>query len=95
MQEFIDLSKQKIFEIEIKSIKRQFDAFMSGFNRIVNPKLISNFTPKELKLLIEGVSTVSIDDLKKYTNSRINEATASLLWATLEDLSDEDRGVFL
>ena len=69
MQEFIDLSKKKIYEIEVESVRKQFDAFMSGFKRVINPKLIARFTAKELKLLVEGVNTISIEDLQKYTKS--------------------------
>lgn len=57
MQEFIDLSKKKILEIEIEPVRKQFDAFVSGFKRIINPKIIARFTAKELKLLFEGVNT--------------------------------------
>jgi hypothetical protein len=46
MQEYLDLTKKKIKEIMIDSVKRQFDAFTSGFKRIINPKLLSRFTAK-------------------------------------------------
>jgi hypothetical protein len=72
MQEFIDLYKKKVLEIEIESVRKQFDAFKSGFKRIINPKIISRFTAKELKLLVEGVNTISIEDLRKYTKSNID-----------------------
>jgi hypothetical protein len=72
MQEFIDLSKRKIIEIEAESVRKQFDAFISGFKRIVNPKIIARFTAKELKLLVEGVNTFSIEDLQKHTRSDVD-----------------------
>ena len=72
MQEFIDLSKKKIYEIEVESVRKQFDAFMSGFKRVVNPKLLSRFTAKELKLLVEGVNTFSIEDLQKYVKTDLD-----------------------
>ena len=46
MQEYLELTKKKIKEIMVDSAKRQFDAFMSGFKRIINPKLLSRFTAK-------------------------------------------------
>ena len=45
---------------------------MSGFKRIVNPKLLSRFTAKELKLLVEGVNTYSIEDLQKYVSTDLD-----------------------
>lgn len=68
---------------------------MDGFKRIINPKLISRFTAKELKLLAEGVHDIDIDDIQKYTRGDIDSSTASLLWSTLQGLSNEDRGMFL
>jgi hypothetical protein len=79
----------------IDSVKKQFEAFMAGFKRIINPKLIARFTAKELKLLTEGVGLISIDDMQKYTRADIDFTTASLLWSTLESLSNEDRAIFL
>lgn len=83
MNEYLELYKKKVYEIVVGSVKRQFEAFMAGFKRIINPKLISRFTAKELKLLTEGVNTISIDDLQKYTRADIDPMTATLLWGAL------------
>ena len=46
MQEYLELTKKKIKQIMVDSVKRQFEAFMSGFKRIINPKLLTRFTAK-------------------------------------------------
>jgi hypothetical protein len=80
----LDLFKKKIYELIVDSVKRQFDAFNAGFRTIVRPKLIARFTAKELKLLVEGVNTISVEDLQKYTRAEgVDHMTASFLWSTL------------
>lgn len=46
MQEYLDLFMKKIYENLVGSVKRQFEALMSGFRRVIKPKLISRFTAK-------------------------------------------------
>ncbi len=50
-QEFISLTKEKIYEIIVKNVTKQLEAFMAGFKRIINPKLIENFTAEQLRNL--------------------------------------------
>ena len=49
------------------AIKQQLTAFLEGFYDIVPKKLISIFNEQELELLISGLPTIDIDDLKTNT----------------------------
>lgn len=46
------------------AIRKQLGAFMEGFYDIIPKRLISIFTEQELELLISGLPTIDIDDLK-------------------------------
>jgi len=48
-------------------IKAQINAFLDGFRELLDPKLISIFTPSELELLISGLPYIDIDDLRNNT----------------------------
>lgn len=60
-----------------ESIKGQIDSFLKGFYEIIPKELISIFNEQELELLISGLPTIDIDDLKanteyhKYTESSL------------------------
>lgn len=49
------------------SIKTQVDAFLQGFYDLVPAHLIKIFDFKELELLISGLPTIDIEDLKENT----------------------------
>ena len=49
------------------AIRQQLTAFLEGFYDIVPKKLISIFNEQELELLISGLPTIDIDDLKANT----------------------------
>lgn len=46
------------------AIRKQLNAFLEGFYDIIPKKLVSIFNEQELELLISGLPTVDIDDLK-------------------------------
>ena len=60
-----------------ESIKGQIESFLKGFYEIIPRDLISIFNEQELELLISGLPTIDIDDLKanteyhKYTESSL------------------------
>ena len=60
-----------------ESIKSQIDSFLNGFYDIIPKELISIFNEQELELLISGLPTIDIDDLKanaeyhKYTENSL------------------------
>lgn len=49
------------------AIRKQLAAFLEGFYEIIPKRLISIFTEQELELLISGLPTIDIDDLKANT----------------------------
>ena len=49
------------------AIRKQLNAFLEGFYDIIPKHLISIFNEQELELLISGLPTIDIDDLKATT----------------------------
>ena len=49
------------------SIRAQIKSFLEGFYEIIPKKFISIFNEQELELLISGMPTIDIDDLKQNT----------------------------
>jgi hypothetical protein len=76
-------------------MKDQLKAFKEGLQRVINLKYLKKFTPKELKLIIEGTEDIDIDDFKKhvkmhgYTNE---DSVIQWLYQILEEMTAEDRG---
>ncbi|KAI9822741.1 MAG: hypothetical protein M1832_002974 [Thelocarpon impressellum] len=66
-KEYIDL----LIEWRIqKRVEEQFTAFISGFNELIPPELVSVFDERELELLIGGITEIDVDDWKKHTDYR-------------------------
>ena len=53
-----------------ESIKSQIKSFLEGFYEIIPKDLISIFNEQELELLISGLPTIDIDDLKANSEYR-------------------------
>ena len=49
------------------SIRTQIKSFLEGFYEIIPKDLISIFNEQEMELLISGLPTIDIDDLKANT----------------------------
>ena len=49
------------------SIRSQIKSFLEGFYEVIPKSLISIFNEQELELLISGLPTIDIDDLKANT----------------------------
>ena len=49
------------------SVRKQLNAYLEGFYDIIPKRLISIFNEQELELLISGLPTIDIDDLKANT----------------------------
>ena len=49
------------------AIRKQLSAFLDGFYDIIPKRLISIFNEQELELLISGLPTIDIDDLRANT----------------------------
>lgn len=50
------------------AVRKQIASFLEGFYEIIPKRLISIFDPQELELLISGLPTIDIDDLKANTD---------------------------
>ncbi len=74
-----------------ESIKVQIDSFLKGFYDIIPKDLISIFNEQELELLISGLPTIDIDDLK--ANTEYHKYTENSLqvrnWPCMESMCDE------
>lgn len=98
-----DENKHKYIELlcELKvtnSIKEQLEAFMDGFKELIQPKLISIFDDKELELLISGIPTIDLNDLKEnveYHNYTPNSIQIIWLWEVLEEFDENKKASFL
>ena len=49
------------------AIRKQIDSFLEGFYDIIPKKLIGIFNEQEMELLIAGLPTIDVDDLKANT----------------------------
>ena len=81
-----------------KNIQAQIEAFKAGFYEIISHKLISIFTSKELELLIAGLPTFDVEDLKKnteYCNYTKDSVVIGWFWKILEEFTQEERAEFL
>ena len=58
------------------AIKQQLTAFLDGFYSIIPKRLISIFNEQELELLISGLPSIDIDDLKSNTEIHKYQANA-------------------
>ena len=59
-----------------ESIKAQIKSFLEGFYEIIPKDLIAIFNEQELELLISGLPTIDIDDLKANTEYRSYQETS-------------------
>jgi len=66
-KEYVDLITE--WRIQ-KRVSEQFNAFVSGFEDLIPPELVSVFDERELELLIGGIADIDVDDWKKHTDYR-------------------------
>ncbi|EDO06876.1 HECT-domain (ubiquitin-transferase) family protein [Babesia bovis T2Bo] len=98
-----DENKQKYIELLCRhkvtnGIKDQLDAFMSGFQELIAPELISIFDDKELELLISGIPTIDLRDLREnveYVGYTDHSDQIVWLWEFLEGLDQNNLAAFL
>lgn len=98
-----DENKQKYIELLCRhkvtnAIKDQLDAFMSGFQELISPELVSIFDDKELELLISGIPTIDLSDLREnveYVNYTAQSDQIVWLWEFLGGLDQDNIAAFL
>uniref|UniRef100_A0A8B9ZTW4 HECT-type E3 ubiquitin transferase n=1 Tax=Anas zonorhyncha TaxID=75864 RepID=A0A8B9ZTW4_9AVES len=84
--------------VHLVSIRKQLAAFLEGFYEIIPKRLISIFTEQELELLISGLPTIDIDDLKantEYHKYQGNSIQIQWFWRALRSFDQADRAKFL
>ena len=69
-----------------ESIKSQIKSFLEGFYEVIPMELISIFNEQELELLISGLPTIDIDDLKAHTEYRSYQDNSLQVRGTLSFL---------
>jgi len=80
------------------AIRKQLKAFLEGFYEIIPKHLISIFNEQELELLISGLPTIDIDDLKANTEYHKYQQTSLQIqwfWRALRSFDQADRACFL
>ncbi|OCF44407.1 hypothetical protein I317_01667 [Kwoniella heveanensis CBS 569] len=80
------------------SIKDQIKAFLEGFYDIIPRQLIQIFEPDQLELLISGITTVDVDELKNATQLsgwKSTDPEIQWFWRALRSFSQEERSRFL
>ncbi|WWD19760.1 hypothetical protein CI109_104224 [Kwoniella shandongensis] len=80
------------------SIKDQIKAFLDGFYEIIPREIIQIFEPDQLELLISGITTVDVDELKNATQMsgwKPTDPEISWFWRALRSFSQEERSRFL
>ncbi|KAM7537470.1 hypothetical protein Aperf_G00000059854 [Anoplocephala perfoliata] len=80
------------------AIRQQLDAFLKGFYSIIPKSLINIFNEQELELLISGLPSIDINDLRANTNYSKYQPTSQQImwfWTALESFEHEDRARFL
>ncbi|WVQ77455.1 hypothetical protein IAR50_007141 [Cryptococcus sp. DSM 104548] len=80
------------------SIRDQIKAFLEGFYDIIPHELIQIFEPDQLELLISGITTVDVDELKNATQLsgwKSTDPEISWFWRALRSFSQEERSRFL
>lgn len=80
------------------AIRKQLNAFLEGFYDIIPKHLISIFNEQELELLISGLPTIDIDELKaqtEYHKYQSNSLQIQWFWRAMRHFDQTDRAAFL
>lgn len=71
---------------------------MSGFYSIIPKDLLKMFDNRELELLISGLQSINIDDLREntvYEGYNARSRPVVLLWEVLQELDNSERAEFI
>lgn len=76
----------------------QSKAFVAGVHSIIPQSLLSIYDAGELELLISGLPTIDVDELKnsvQYHGWRSSDPEIQWLWRALRSFSQAERAAFL
>ena len=51
LEDFITLTKEKIFGIVVDQVSQQASAFKEGFRKVISPRYLKHFNAKQLRQL--------------------------------------------
>lgn len=92
---FINLKVQFLL---VNSIKEYLAAFMRGFNEFIPQELIAPFTENQLELLISGMPTVDLQDMRRHTRYNGYESTSDQIvwfWQVVNGFNEEEKAMLL
>lgn len=81
-----------------KAISTQLDAFLKGLYSVIPKDLLKIFDNKELELLISGLQTIDIDDLREntlYQNYTAQSKPVIYLFECLQEFDNFERAEFI
>uniref|UniRef100_A0A7S0M233 HECT-type E3 ubiquitin transferase n=1 Tax=Cryptomonas curvata TaxID=233186 RepID=A0A7S0M233_9CRYP len=76
-----------------KGIRDQVDALKQGFHELIPSDLIQIFSPQELELLLCGLPSIDVDDLRantEYTGYTRDSPQIQWFWSIVQGLCQED-----
>lgn len=75
------------------AVQKQLESFLEGFHDIIPRQLVRIFDEKELEIMISGLPTIDIDDLKRNTDLvNYNKTDQIIVWL-FEVLEEFDMGL--
>ena len=80
------------------AIRDQTKAFLTGFYSVLDRSLVSIFDVHQLELLISGLPTVDIDDMRAHTSYHgysASDPQITYLWNVLQNFSKVEKALFL
>ena len=80
------------------AVRKQLSAFLEGFYQIIPRRLISIFNEQELELLLSGLPSIDVDDLKansEYHKYQANSLQIVWFWRALRSFDQTDQAKFM
>jgi hypothetical protein len=82
-----------------KGVQEQLKAFLQGFHELIPEQIVGSlFDDKELEMLISGLPTIDLEDLKKntdYVHYTADSDQIKWFWKALEKFSEDELAWFL
>jgi len=81
-----------------RGVSEQYNAFIQGFNEIVNVKWLQYFDERELEVMLVGIQDIDIQDWNMHTIYRHYKRTDKQIqwfWTFIKEISDEQRSRML
>lgn len=96
-EEYVDLYWRFIL---IESVKNQFEAFKSGFVKVLDLRILSIFHGEELQTLVTGIDAYNWDVLEKESTEykepfNPKHPTIIMFWRIFHTLTEEQKKQFL